>query len=80
MHHFKNTNIGIYTVTLDGGASLGTIDGYAASAAYGLASITGISVSATGSHTLRLAMKAKNASSSNYLYAPVTIAMTRTGA
>jgi hypothetical protein len=79
--HHRHTTRGIYTVTMDGGASLGTIDGY--NAGGGLATrstITGIVVGTTAIHTFRFAMLTKNGSSSNYLGTPNAFTLTRTGA
>lgn len=59
---------GILTATLDGGASLGTIDTYQGGASYfnNLGTITGIVVPTTGIYTLRLKAATKHASSSGY--------------
>jgi hypothetical protein len=62
----KSTNIGIYTVSIDG-VSVGTVDGYAASPASNQrSSITGIAVTPSGVKTLNFKMATKNASSSSY--------------
>jgi hypothetical protein len=79
--HHRHTTRGIYTVTMDGGSSLGTIDGY--NAGGGLATrstITGIVVGTTAIHRFRFAMLTKNGSSSNYLGTPNAFTLTRTGA
>lgn len=67
--HWKEPNRGIYSIYLDG-VLAGTIDGYAAVAASGLDALTGISVPASGKHTVRLVMGTKNAASSSYFGTP----------
>jgi hypothetical protein len=65
-HVRKSTNTGIITLNQDG-ASQGTVDTYAAAAAYAKVSITGWTVSATGKKRMQILMATKNASSSNYI-------------
>jgi hypothetical protein len=62
----KSTNVGIYTVEIDG-SSVGTLDGYNASALAARMALTGVSVAATGKKRFSLAMLTKNASSSGYV-------------
>lgn len=62
----ESTNVCIYTVTIDG-SSIGTIDGYSASATATSTTITGFTVSTTGRKLLKLAALTKNASSTNYV-------------
>jgi hypothetical protein len=79
--HHRHTTRGIYTVTMDGGASLGTIDGYNAGGGLATVSvITGIVVSVAGLHTMTFTMATKNASSSNYFATIHAFTMGRTGA
>jgi hypothetical protein len=75
--HRKSTNVGIYTFLLDG-VSVGTIDGYAAAAAFGQNDIAGIAVATTGVHFLTIRMATKNASSSAYYATLQAISITRT--
>jgi len=77
--HNKNTDVGIYTVSLDGD-SQGTIDGYNAGGVVRnvVSTITGITVATPGKKALRLTMATKNAGSSSYAGAIQTIRMLRT--
>jgi len=76
--HEKNTNVGIYSVQLDG-VEKGTIDGYAASQTRDVRSqITSITVATTDVYTLKLKMATKNGSSSSYLGAINHIQFKRT--
>lgn len=77
LHVRKSTNTGIFTVKIDG-ASVGTADSYAAAAAYGKISVTGVSVASDGVKTLQLLMATKNASSSGYLGELFGISLRRT--
>ena len=71
-------NQGIYAIAIDGN-SVGTIDGYSASGANNVVkTITGITVSTTGKHTLSITMATKNASSSGYQGALQHVRMIRT--
>ncbi len=85
--HETNVNRGIYTVALadvatDGTVGsftdVGTIDGYAGSAAATKSSITGIAVATPGVKRVRLTMATQNVSSSGYYGNPSGIAMVRT--
>ena len=63
----KDSNRGIYTVSLDVTGTLGTIDAYAAAGSFNnRSSITGVSVASNGKQRLKLKMATKNASSSAY--------------
>lgn len=73
----KSSNVGIYTFLIDG-VSVGTIDGYAAAAASGNQTITGISITRSGKVRLTVRMATKNASSSSYLGEIMHISMVRT--
>lgn len=65
--HRTSTNLGIYTVSLDG-AAVGTIDGYAATAVQNVvSSVSGIAVATTGVKRLLFKMATKNASSTDYI-------------
>lgn len=76
--HHQDTNRGIYTISLDA-SSVGTIDGYAASATTNVRStVTGISVATTGKKELKLKMATKNASSSSYFGLVGLIVLRRT--
>lgn len=66
LHTRKSSNVGIYTLKVDG-SSVGTLDGYAAAAAYGVLSLAGIAIASSGQHTLQILMATKNGSSSNYV-------------
>lgn len=77
MHSRKSSNVGIYTVSVEG-TSVGTIDGYSASAAAGLDTISGIAIATTGKHRLKFKMATKNASSSGYVGNPQAISLRRT--
>jgi hypothetical protein len=66
MNHYAGADRGIYTLTIDGGSSLGTIDGYAAGSAGTYSTITGIAVTSNTNALVRLTMATKNASSSAY--------------
>ncbi len=77
--HHKDSNRGIYAVSLDG-VALGTIDGYAGSTTLNQRdSLSGIAVSRSGVHKLRLTMASKNASSSLYYCIIDGVRMMRTG-
>lgn len=76
--HTASTNVGIYTWQLNG-VSIGTIDGYAGSAAHNTYSeITGISVTTPALYTLKLLMATKNASSSSYSTNLASVALIKT--
>lgn len=61
------TSRAILDVTINGGSSVGTMDTYSASPVFNVTkTISGISISFTGVHTVRLTAATKNASSSNY--------------
>jgi hypothetical protein len=64
LHHRKSTNVGIYTIAIDG-STIGTVDGYAAAVAAGRDEITGITAT-NGMHLLRFTLATKHASSSAY--------------
>lgn len=72
----KSTNLGIYTVQIDG-VSAGTLDGYSASVAHSRLSLTGVAMTA-GHHTLKILMATKNASSSSYIGELFGISLRRT--
>jgi hypothetical protein len=76
LHHRKSTNVGIYTVSLDG-VSIGTIDGYAAAVAAGQDTITGFTPT-SGLHLLRFTMATKNAASSAYAANILAVSLRRT--
>lgn len=78
--HGRASTRGIYTVTLDGGSSLGTIDGYSVSSGPTFGEVTSITVATSGIHTITLTMATKNASSSNYFGVINGLTMSRTGA
>lgn len=64
--HVQSSNVGIYTVSLDG-TSIGTIDGYSAGTTKNVRTqISGVVVATTGKRRLKLKMATKNASSGNY--------------
>lgn len=64
--HAKTSNVGIYTIQLDG-STVGTIDGYDAGLFKNtLSSITGIAVLVSAKYRLKLLMATKNASASAY--------------
>jgi len=66
LHHFTNTDAGIYSIQLDS-VEVGTIDGYANPAVENvLSSVTGISVATGGKIELKLRMATKHASSTAY--------------
>ena len=66
LHHFTNTDAGIYSIQLDS-VEVGTIDGYANPAVENvLSSVTGISVATGGKIELKLRMATKNGASSAY--------------
>lgn len=67
LHHYRDSNRGIYTVQLDG-VTVGTVDGYNPGAAdtVEVTGIAGIAVSVPCKKTLKLKMASKNASSSGY--------------
>ena len=77
LHHRKSTNVGIYTVTVDG-SSIGTVDGYAAAAAAAATTISGVSVATTGKKRLKFKMATKNASSSDYVATIHKVTLRRT--
>lgn len=77
IHCRKSSNTGIFTVNLDG-ASMGTVDSYAAAAAYGKLTVTGWSVPTSGAHVVQLKMATKNGSSSGYLGEIMAISLRRT--
>lgn len=77
----KNTNQAIITISIDGGADLGTsIDTYNATfSANQQSDITGIALTA-GAHLVRFKAATKNGSSTNYAQALYGFSLTRTGA
>lgn len=75
--HQKGNNRGIYTFQVDG-SSVGTIDGYDSSTVNSSDTVTGIAVTSSGTHTLRVLMATKNGTSSNYRGAMSAIFLTRT--
>ena len=76
--HQQDTTFGICTFLFNG-VSQGTIDAYnAASTVNNYVEITGLAVTA-GLQTIEQKIASKNASSSNYYWAPQTTAFTRTG-
>lgn len=75
--HRQSTNRGIYTVTVDG-TTVGTVDGYAASAVSTASRLTGIAVTGTGPHRVQLQMLTKNGSSSSYFGDISGLSLTRT--
>lgn len=80
--HYQDADRGITTIYLDG-ASVGTIDSYAAAAgslAGTYSEVTGITVATAGVKTLKLAVPTKNASSTNYRMNHYSLAWIRTGA
>ena len=62
----QTTDSGIITASVDGVDLAGTVDLYASSTGLRLIAWTGIVVSTTGTHNLRLRSNSKNASSSGY--------------
>lgn len=75
----KDTDAGIYTVTLNA-VSQGTIDAYNAAGSFNnYSELTGLTVAA-GLKELKLAILTKNASSTNYWAQVQSIALIRTGA
>lgn len=76
LHTRKSSNLAIYTVQIDG-ATVGTYDGYSASATYGKGQITAVGVTA-GLHTLKLLAATKNASSTQYFMEIFGISLRRT--
>lgn len=76
-----NSNQGIASISVDGGAALGTtIDFYAAGSTYNnITDITSIALTA-GRHTIRYTAATKNASSSAYYLNIQGFALVRTGA
>ena len=66
---YQGPGLGIATIKLDG-ATIGTIDLYAAAPAAYDSTITGITVSTDGAQTLQVVMATKNASSSGYQGTP----------
>jgi hypothetical protein len=77
LRYRKSSNVGIFTVKLDG-SSVGTVDGYAASPALGSTSITDIAVATSGKKTLEIVIATKNASSSGYFAGLTGITLLRT--
>lgn len=76
--HTQTTNRGIYTVTFNG-VSVGTIDGYSAVTTFNvLSQITGISITSSGSQTIKLKMATKNPSSGTYFGSIQWIQLRRT--
>lgn len=77
--YVKGSVCGIATFRIDG-TSIGTVDGYDASAALynQSASITGISVASSGKKTFGILMATKNASASNYRFLLTAAFLTRT--
>lgn len=76
LYHLPFQSRGIYTVQVDG-ATVGTIDGYAASLAPAHSALTGLTIGA-GQHTVTLLMATKNASATGYIGMVERIVLTRT--
>jgi hypothetical protein len=73
-----STSRGIYTVAIDG-ATVGTIDGYAASGSNtAKLSLPGIAITASGDHTVTITMATKNASATAYYGSPCWFTFRRT--
>jgi len=79
--HRASTNRGIYSVSIDGGAALAsTVDGYAAATSNVTTEITGVTITGSGAHTIRLTAATKNGSSSGYTISLYAISLSKTGA
>lgn len=65
VHYRKSTNTGVLGVNIDG-VSAGTIDTYAAAAAAGRTSLSGVVIASGHLHTVQLLTTSKNASSSGF--------------
>jgi microcystin-dependent protein len=78
MNYYNGSDRGIYTLTIDGGGSLGTIDGYFASSNGAYSTIAGIAVTSNTNALVRLTMATKNASSSSYSAYFINATMQRT--
>lgn len=78
LNHHRSTNVGIYSVRIDN-VEVGTVDGYVASPTFNNRnSVTGVVVTTTGSHVLKLVMATKNASSSSFFGVIQGVGMRRT--
>ncbi len=75
--HTQDSDRGIYTVEVNG-ASVGTIDGYAAGTTEAVGSVGAIAVTDTGLYSIQLVMATKNVASSNYRGAISHLSMVRT--
>lgn len=79
--YILSTNTAIVAFTLDGVSMGATLDTYAASPTFNnVAQRTGITVSTSGVHTLRMTATGKNASSADYSMQMQTFNFVRTGA
>lgn len=74
---FKDTDRGIMTVAIDG-TSVGTLDTYDTQAVLIDSTLTGLAVTSTAVHTLKITMATKNASSSSYVGVINALHLTRT--
>jgi hypothetical protein len=66
----QNTSRGQHSVTVDGVAVGGTVDEYGSSSSYVNKTLGSITFASTGTHTIRLTVTGKNASSGSYVLAP----------
>lgn len=76
-HVRKSSNTGIITLQ-QAGADQGTVDTYAAAAAFAKVSVTGFTVATTGKKRMNVKAATKNASSSGYLLELYAIEFRRT--
>jgi hypothetical protein len=75
----RNNSYGVVTFAIDGAELATTWDGYNTSITTSLLTVTGITVTGSGDHQIRLQVKSKNASSSQFFMAHAGIHFTRTG-
>lgn len=79
LYHLRQSDRGIYTLSVDGSAHGTTVDGYNAGNSDTRSALTGVVIPG-GDHTIRISMLTKNASSSAYRGVLCAVAFVRTGA
>ena len=77
----KDTDCGVFDVSVDGVAVSSGNDAYNGSATYNnVLTVTGVAVASSGNHAVRVAANTKNASSSDFVIPVSTVSGVRTGA
>jgi endo-1,4-beta-D-glucanase Y len=62
----KNTTRGIHSVSIDGQASIATVDQYASANSFATITLGSVTFASAGTHTIKLSVTGKNASSTSF--------------